>query len=84
MDKSIYILKGTIRQITQSEITRRAFHTFYQTAIAVFLAGIPLVVSAYEMSGVNAGLAVLVSVATGAVAAGLSAVKTAVLNRVRG
>lgn len=84
MEKYKYIFKGALHKVFQSEITRRAFHTFYQTAIAVFLAGIPLVVSAYEMSGVNAGLAVLVSVATGAVAAGLSAVKTVLLSRVKG
>jgi len=62
-----------------SDLVKRASHTFYQTAIPVFLAGVLNVLNAFQHNGLTAGKSALLALATGAVAAGISAVKTALV-----
>jgi hypothetical protein len=78
MEKTKLLLTGLVKKISQSDLARRAAHTFFQAFVATFVAGIPLVIQATD-KGVPAGQAALISLATGAVAAGLSALKSALV-----
>lgn len=60
------------------DLLNRAFHTFWQTALTFFIIGLYDVFNTFQ-SNVNAGKAALVALLAGAVAAGLSAVKTFVV-----
>lgn len=60
---------------TKDLVTRAAW-TFVQTFVSVFAVGVPLVVDALHTAGPNSGKVALVSLATGATAAAISAFKT--------
>lgn len=61
-----------------SDLLKRSLHTFWQTGLVVFLGGITNVINAFQGSGLDAGKSALLALLLGAVAAGFSAVKTAV------
>lgn len=58
-----------------NDLLKRAFHTFWQTFVVVFGAGLLDVFQAFQ-NDVHAGKAALVALVLAAVAAGLSALKT--------
>jgi len=64
-----------------NDTTKRALHTFYQAAIPVFLAGISNIFNAFQSGGLAAGKAALLALATGAVAAGISALKSLIVSK---
>jgi hypothetical protein len=77
---NLYI-KGLIKRLLASQLVRRAAHSFWQAAVASFVVSIPLATEAYNTGGRQAGRAALISLLAGAVAAGLSAAKTALVSR---
>lgn len=60
------------------DLLLRAWHTFWQTFVVVFGAGLLDVFNAFQKN-VGAGKAALVALALSAVAAGLSALKTLIV-----
>lgn len=58
------------------DLVERAVWTFVQAAGPVFLAGLMDVFNAFQKNGLPAGKAALLALAIGAVAAGVSALKT--------
>lgn len=58
-----------------NNLAKRAFHTFWQAFIPVFVAGLTNVFNAFH-SNLGAGKSALVALVVSAVAAGLSALKT--------
>lgn len=64
-----------------SDLSKRAFHTFTQGFIVVFLAGVYNVADILGKQGWSAGKSALVALVGAAVMAGLSALKTAYVNK---
>lgn len=60
-----------------NDLLKRALHTFWQSFVVIFTAGLLDVFNAFQKD-VNAGKAALLALALSAVAAGLSALKTMV------
>ena len=73
-------LKTLLVKIWSLTIVKRTVHTFWQAFLAVFVVGIPLVTSATSTGGIKAGEKAIISLLTAAVAAGLAALKAAVIN----
>lgn len=73
-------LKQLALRIWSNVMVRRTVHTFWQAFIAVFLVGVPLVVSATRTHGVGEGEKALISLGTASLAAGLAAVRTGIIN----
>lgn len=69
-----------LHKLLQNEALKRAFHTFYQAFIPVFLAGVLNVLGAFQ-TGLGAGKSALLALLAAAVAAGISALKSAYLSR---
>lgn len=63
------------------DLLKRAAWTFVQTFLSVFLVAIPAIVESLQLNGFSGSKALLISAASGAVGAGLSAVKTLFVNR---
>lgn len=60
------------------DLVNRAFHTFYQTFLVVFAGGLINVLSGFE-KGISTGKAAALALLLSALAAGISAVKTALV-----
>jgi hypothetical protein len=61
------------------DLLNRAFHTFWQAFVVVFLAGLTNVFGAFQHN-LGSGKSALLALSLSAVAAGLSALKSAYLN----
>ena len=73
-------LKELLTRLWGNLMVRRTVHTFWQAFAAVFFVGVPLVVAALKAHGVAAGETALISLATASLAAGLSALRTGIMN----
>jgi len=62
------------------DLVVRAAHTFYQAAGATFLAGLINVLTAFQKN-IGTGKAAALALIVGAIAAGISAVKTAYVQK---
>lgn len=66
-----------LKQLYDNPVIHKPFHTFYQAAIPVFLAGWLNVAHAFQNGGLAAGKAAGLALLIAIGAAGISAVKTA-------
>lgn len=66
-------------RIQLEDLLGRAFHTFYQAFIPVFVGGLANVAHVYGQSGAAGVKSAVVALGVAAVAAGLSALKTWVI-----
>lgn len=74
-------VKSVVLALWSNDSVRRFVHTFWQAFVAVFAAGLLNVLSAFQ-GGLSGGKSTLVALITAAIAAGLSALKSAYVNRV--
>lgn len=72
-------MKAKLLQLWHTPVVNKATHTFWQTALAFFVAGAPLLAGALGKHDLNALQTGLYSLVVGAVGAGFSAVKTIIL-----
>lgn len=63
------------------EGVKRVVHTFWQTFLAVFLIGLPVIVAVLKAHGVSEAEKALLSLVTASAAAAFAAVKSIVVSR---
>jgi hypothetical protein len=76
MQSILAVIQASSHRLVSSPLVRRAFHTFWQTFTVVFVAGISDILNAFSSQGLKASSAALLALVVAAGAAGLSALKT--------
>lgn len=80
MNKVKSFLTSLVRWASSNDTVLRAWHTFYQGFLGVFLVGIPLVLALVHISGghvegLDLAVKAFISLVTGSVMAGIAAVR---------
>lgn len=79
--KTLY--KKFVAFLQSNSLASKAFHTFYQAFLSVFLLGLSPVIDLIARGHVNDAKLALFSLVGGGIAAGLSAVKTKIVNKLK-
>lgn len=70
-------MKNLAKKLWANDLVNRAVHTFIQAFVAVFIVGVTQIINTPNLSDAKTALVALV---TAAIAAGISAVKTVIVN----
>jgi hypothetical protein len=74
-------VKDIYRALVNNEHVMRVVHTFWQTFLAVFLIGLPVILSALKAHGVSEAEKALLSLVSASAAAGFAAVKALIVSK---
>lgn len=73
-------LKQLVRRLWSNIMVRRAVHTFWQAFLSVFLLGMPVIVSTFNLHGIAETQSAVLALLIASGAAGLAALRTGIAN----